>query len=85
MRRLAIGLVALLVVLVPFLTLTLQGRTGFQTALFVTQVLDVPWKPQSRFAAYPVRQEITYPQASGVGRQRRIRLPWLNGPPWLQA
>ena len=66
-RRLAIGLGASLVALVLFLTLTTQGRTGFQTALFVTQVLDVPWKPQSWFAADPVRQEITYPPAR-VGR-----------------
>jgi dienelactone hydrolase len=67
LRRLALGLAVLLVILVLFLALTPEGRTGFHTFLFVTQVLNVPWKPQPWFTREPVRQEVTYPQATGTG------------------
>ena len=63
----AIGSVVLAVALVILVTLVPQGRAGFQTALFVIQVLDLPIKPQSWFTADPVRQEVTYPQGSGMG------------------
>ena len=43
-----------------FIVVTPQGRTGFHTALFVTQVLDLPVKPQSWFTDEPMRQEIRY-------------------------
>lgn len=76
LRRLAIGLGVLLVALVLFLALSPQGRTGFQTFLFVTQVLNVPWKPQPWFTKEPVRQEVTYPQppspSLGRGDQRGV-------------
>ena len=65
--RTGIGLGASFLVLVLFATLTPQGRSGFNTALFVTQILDVRWKPQGWFTADPVRQGITYDQATGVG------------------
>lgn len=58
-----------------FLTLTPQGRTAFHTFLFVAQVLDVPWKPQSFFTGEPVRQEVTYAQAAGTGVADIYRIP----------
>ena len=75
LRRLAIGLAVLSVALIIFVTLTPQGRSGFQTALFVTQVLELPVKPQSWFTADPVREEVTYPQAQGTGVADLYRIP----------
>jgi len=75
LRRLAIGAAALLVLLVLFVTLSPQGRTGFHTALFVTQVLNMPVKPQSWFTREPVRQEVTYPQPTGSGVADIYRIP----------
>ena len=60
----AIGLGAILGI---FFSFTDPGRTGFHTALFVTQVLDVGPKPQSWFTREPQRQEVRYPQATGTG------------------
>ena len=60
----AIGLGAILGI---FFSFTAPGRTGFHTALFVTQVLDVGPKPQSWFTREPQRQEVRYPQATGTG------------------
>jgi acetyl esterase/lipase len=60
--RLAIGLAALAVVLALGVRFTPQGRAALHTGLFVTQVLNLPFKPQSWFTANPVRQEVTYPQ-----------------------
>ena len=73
--RMGIGLGALLLVLVLVTALTPQGRSGFHTALFVTQILDAPVKPQSWFTADPVRQEITYEQDTGVGIADIYRIP----------
>ena len=66
-RRTVLALVVLLAALAIFITLTPQGRTAFHTALFVSQVLDLPFKPQSWFTAQPVRQQVTYPRAEGTG------------------
>ena len=38
-----------------FIALTPQGRAGFHTALFVTQVLDLGVKPQTWFTDEPLR------------------------------
>lgn len=70
MRLLAIGLVVLAVVLAAMVTFTPQGRAVFHTALFVTQVLNLPFKPQSWFTATPDRREVTY--AQGVADLYRI-------------
>ena len=37
------------------------GRAGFHTALFLTQVLDAPVKPQGWFTGEPLRHEVIYP------------------------
>ena len=73
--RISIGLGALFLLLVLFVTLTPQGRSGFHTALFVTQILDAPWKPQAWFTTEPVRQEIIYDQDTGVGIADIYRIP----------
>ena len=40
------ALVVLGALLTLFIAVTPQGKAGFHTALFVTQVLDLPFKPQ---------------------------------------
>ena len=67
-----VGLGSILVIFVSF---TAPGRTGFHTALFVTQVLDVGPKPQSWFTGEPQRQEVSYPQATGTGLADIYRIP----------
>ncbi len=61
------GLAIAVVALVIFVTATPWGRAGFQTVLFVSQVLDLGVKPQGWFTGQPVRQEVTFPQANGDG------------------
>ena len=58
----------LLVTVIVLFTLFPQLSTGFHTALFVTQVLNVPVKPQAWFTATPVREEITYPRPDELGQ-----------------
>ena len=74
-RRLFLVLLGLAAVLVVFFTVTPQGRAGFNTALFVLQVLDLGFKPQAWFTKEPVRQEVSYPQASGFGLADIYRIP----------
>lgn len=50
----SISLVALFVIVTP------QGRTGFQTVLFVFQMLDLPVKPQAWFTGEPLRRQVQY-------------------------
>ena len=49
-----ISLAALFVIATP------QGRTAFHTALFVSQMLDLPVKPQSWFTDEPLRSQARY-------------------------
>ena len=58
-----------------FIALSPQGSAGFQTALFVTQVLDTPVKPQSWFTAEPVRHEVHYQSSDGATVADVYRLP----------
>ena len=51
---------ATLALAVLFIVATPQGRTGFHTALFVSQMLDLPVKPQSWFTDEPLRQKVRY-------------------------
>ena len=53
----------LLLAVVVLFTIFPQLPTGFHTALFVTQVLNIPVKPQAWFTQAPVREEITFPRA----------------------
>ena len=67
-RRLFIVLVVFVSLLTLFIVVTPQGRTGFHTALFVMQVMEVPFKPQSSFTDEPLRERITYDRPVGEGR-----------------
>ena len=58
-----------------FITLTPQGRAGFHTALFLTQVLDTPVKPQSWFTDEPLRHEVSYPAPEGTSVAQVYRIP----------
>ncbi len=58
-----------------FFALVPQGRAAVHAALFVLQVLEVPFKPQPWFAPPPVRREVSYPQADGAGLGDIYRLP----------
>jgi len=56
-------------------TATPQGKAAFRAALFVPQILEVPFKPQPWFTGSPVRHEVTYPQDSGTGVADIYRIP----------
>ncbi len=58
-----------------FIAATPQGKAGFRAALFVPQVLEVPFKPQPWFTGDPVRHEVTYPQETGTGVADVYRIP----------
>ena len=66
---------ALSIFLIIFLTATPQGKAAFRAALFVPQILEVPFKPQVWFSADPVRHEVTYPQDTGTGVADVYRIP----------
>ena len=73
--RVYMGLGALLVAVVVLFTVFPQLSTGWHTALFVTQVLNVPVKPQTWFTATPVREEITYPRPDAAGQADIYYIP----------
>ena len=58
-----------------FIALTPQGRAGFHTALFLTQVLDTPVKPQSWFTDEPLRYAVRYPSPEGTSIAQIYRIP----------
>ena len=68
LRRVGLGVGIFILILIPLVTLTPQGRTAFKTALFVPQILPaVPIKPQQWFISDPVREEVSYPSPYGQG------------------
>ena len=74
-RRAFLALVVIGSLLTIFIAATPQGKAGFRAALFVPQVLKVPFKPQPWFASDPVRHEVTYPQEIGTGVADVYRIP----------
>ena len=75
-RRAAIVLGALTMLLVLFLALTPQGRTVVRTTALVVQVMPaLPVKPQEWFTDEPLREEVLYPLAQGEGLADIYRLP----------
>lgn len=58
-----------------FIALTPQGKAGFHTALFVTQVLELGFKPQTWFTDEPLRHEVHYQSADGSTVADVYRLP----------
>ena len=73
--RLYVMLGVLLLTVVVLFTIFPQLPTGFHTALFVTQVLDIPVKPQAWFTQTPVREEITFPRADAEGQADIYYIP----------
>ena len=74
-RRAFLAVVVIGSLLTIFIAATPQGKAGFRAALFVPQVLEVPFKPQSWLASDPVRHEVTYPQEIGTGVADVYRIP----------
>lgn len=67
-KRISLALLAVLLVIALFLTVTAQGRTAVKTALFIPQVLPtIPVKPQEWFTGSPTVEEVSYPTADGAG------------------
>ena len=65
--RLYLAAGVLLTVLVVMFILFPQLGAAWHTALFVSQVLPSPVKPQPWFTAAPLRQQITYDRLDGLG------------------
>lgn len=59
-------LVVLGALLTLFIAVTPQGKAGFHTILFVTQVLDIGVKPQAWFTDEPLRHEAHYQSSDGT-------------------
>ena len=74
-RRAFLAVVVIGSLLTIFIAATPQGKAGFRAALFVPQVLEVPFKPQLWLASDPVRHEVTYPQEIGTGVADVYRIP----------
>ena len=68
-------MVVVCALLALFVALTPQGRAGFHTALFLTQVLDAPIKPQTWFTDEPLRHSVAYPSPSGASIAEVYRPP----------
>ena len=66
-RRALLALAVLFLVLIIVTAVTPQGRTAFQTLLFLPQVLpSFPIKPQEWVTGDPVRHDVEFPLAQGV-------------------
>ena len=70
--RLVMGLI-----LVPLYPLWLlpQVKGVVRAALFVTQVLPLPFTPQKWFAAEPIREAVSFPLAEATGSADVYRIP----------
>ncbi len=60
------GIVVVVALFVLFVAVIPQGKAGFNTVLFVTQVLDLSIKPQTWFTDDPLRHEVHYPSYDGT-------------------
>ena len=58
-----------------FIAVTPQGKAGFHTVLFVTQVLDIGIKPQAWFTKEPLRHEVHYQSTDGTTVADVYRVP----------
>ena len=58
-----------------YLALAPQGQDIMASVLFVMQTLPIPVKPQEWFTSDPIREEVTYPLASGMGTADIYRSP----------
>ena len=60
------AIVVIAALLTLFIAVTPQGKAGFHTVLFVSQVLDLSIKPQTWFTDEPLRHEVHYPSSDGT-------------------
>jgi predicted esterase len=68
LKRAGLATLVLLLAAVVLVVVTPQGRTGFKTALFVTQVLPTgPFKPLEWFTSSPERERVHFPVTHGQG------------------
>ncbi len=74
-KRTALTIGALLLLFANYLALAPQGQDIMASALFVVQTLPIPVKPQEWFTPDPIREEVTYPLASGKGTADIYRTP----------
>ena len=74
-RRTAIVLGLLLFMWSNFLAFAPQGRTIVRSALFVTQVLPIPIKPQEWVTADSTRESISFALPNGEGSADIHRIP----------
>ena len=49
-----------------FIAITPQGRAGFETALFVLDILEAPYSPRALAGPEVVRQQVSYETARGM-------------------
>ena len=49
-----------------FIAVAPQGKAGFHTVMFVSQVLDLPVKPQAWFSKETIRHEVHYQSSDGT-------------------
>ncbi len=49
-----------------FIAVTPQGKAGFHTVMFVSQVLELPVKPQAWFSKETIRHEVHYQSSDGT-------------------
>ena len=49
-----------------FIAVAPQGKAGFHTVMFVSQVLDLPVKPQTWFSKETIRHEVHYQSSDGT-------------------
>ena len=73
--RLYLAAGSLLAALVVMFILFPPLATAWHTALFVSQVLPAPVKPQAWFTAAPQRQQITYDRPDGLGTADIYSIP----------
>ena len=73
--RVLLSMALLAAAIIIFFTATPQGKAAFRAALFVPQILEVPFKPQPWFTGTPVRHEVTYRQDTGTGLADIYRIP----------
>ena len=65
---------ATLALAILFIIVTPQGRTGFNTLLFVLQVLDLPVRPQAWLTDEPVRHRMHFGSAADLHMAEVYRL-----------
>lgn len=61
-------------ILAVFIAITPQGRAGFETALFVLDILEAPYSPRALAGPEVVRQQVSYETARGMSIAQVYRI-----------